>query len=87
MHRSISGGASLFIVENKHHVEVKQPEPKHSEKGEGPTSDDTEESPEKKPSFFAAVKVFKDPRFLLLSLAELAASIGFLIPLYYMQSK
>ncbi|OAQ36663.1 MFS general substrate transporter, partial [Linnemannia elongata AG-77] len=37
-------------------------------------------------SFFEALKVFKDPQFLSLSIAELAASIGFLIPLYYMQT-
>lgn len=53
--------------------------------------DDVDEKPEASinsdKSFFEALKVFKDPQFLSLSIAELAASIGFLIPLYYMQSK
>jgi hypothetical protein len=50
--------------------------------------------PEKKPTalaaakaFFAELKVFKDPQFLSLTCAEIAASIGFLIPMYYFQSK
>lgn len=40
-----------------------------------------------KPGFFESLKVFRDPQFLALTMAELAASIGYLIPLYYMQSK
>lgn len=50
--------------------------------------------PEQKPaglavikSFFAELKVFKNPQFLSLTFAEIAASIGFLIPMYYFQSK
>ncbi|KAG0032706.1 hypothetical protein BGZ81_010214 [Podila clonocystis] len=39
-----------------------------------------------KPSFFESLKVFRDPQFLALTMAELAASIGYLIPLYYMQT-
>jgi hypothetical protein len=37
--------------------------------------------------FFADLKVFKNPQFLSLTFAELAASVGFLIPMYYFQSK
>lgn len=40
-----------------------------------------------KPGFFESLKMFRDPQFLALTMAELAASIGYLIPLYYMQSK
>jgi len=40
-----------------------------------------------KPGFFESLKVFRDPQFLALTMAEMAASIGYLIPLYYMQSK
>ncbi|KAF9302708.1 hypothetical protein BGZ74_004976 [Mortierella antarctica] len=39
-----------------------------------------------KPGFFESLKVFRDPQFLALTMAELAASIGYLIPLYYMQT-
>ncbi|ORZ04864.1 major facilitator superfamily domain-containing protein [Lobosporangium transversale] len=39
-----------------------------------------------KPSFFDAVKVFKDMQFLSLSMAELTASFAFLVPLYFMQT-
>lgn len=41
----------------------------------------------KKPSFFESFHVLKDPQFMSLTLAELTASIGYLIPYYYMQSK
>lgn len=87
---TISGSASLFIVESKNHVEVKKAEPVESssvEKDAESASVETVKKPEEKPSFFAAIKVFKDPRFLSLSMSELTACIGFLIPLYYMQSK
>jgi hypothetical protein len=40
-----------------------------------------------KPSFFKVLHVFKNPQFLSLTVAEFTASIGYLIPLYYMQSK
>jgi hypothetical protein len=62
-------------------------QPELQEKSQEDILDESERGPEKKPSFFAAVKIVRDPRFLSLSLAELAASIGVLIPLYYMQSK
>ncbi|KAF9433392.1 hypothetical protein BGZ76_009508 [Entomortierella beljakovae] len=39
-----------------------------------------------KPSFFQALHIFKDPQFLSLTLAEFTASIGYLIPLYFMQT-
>ncbi|KAG0335813.1 hypothetical protein BG004_008306, partial [Podila humilis] len=41
---------------------------------------------ETSPGFFETMKVFKDPQFLALTMAELCASIGYLIPLYYMQT-
>lgn len=40
----------------------------------------------KEPSFFQALYVFKNPQFLSLTIAEFGASIGYLIPLYYMQT-
>ncbi|KAF9998625.1 hypothetical protein BGZ79_007707 [Entomortierella chlamydospora] len=76
-------------VEGKNHVDISQSQnekPVDNEKREEDQLDDVEKAPEDKPSFFAAVKVFKDPRFLSLSIAELIASIAFLIPLYYMQT-
>ncbi|KAF9366127.1 hypothetical protein BGX34_005890 [Mortierella sp. NVP85] len=85
----ICGSASLFIVESKNHVEVKKAKPVESssvEKDAECASMETVKKPEEKPSFFAAIKVFKDPRFLSLSMSELTACIGFLIPLYYMQT-
>ncbi|KAF9391272.1 hypothetical protein CPB97_007078 [Podila verticillata] len=39
-----------------------------------------------KPGFFESFKVFRDPQFLALTMAELTASVGYLIPLYYMQT-
>ncbi|KAI8599728.1 major facilitator superfamily domain-containing protein, partial [Dissophora ornata] len=41
---------------------------------------------QQRPSFLQSLHVFRDPRFLSLTIAELAASIGYLIPLYYMQT-
>ncbi|ORZ20923.1 major facilitator superfamily domain-containing protein, partial [Lobosporangium transversale] len=41
---------------------------------------------EEKPSFWQALHMFKDVRFLTLTMAEVAASLGYLIPLYYMQT-
>ncbi|KAF9965956.1 hypothetical protein BGZ70_003711 [Mortierella alpina] len=86
----VCGVASLLIVERKEHADFDSavPAPKPSiEKSEDLDPLATEQSavPEKQP-FLEALKVFKDARFLSLSLAELAASVGFLIPLYYMQS-
>jgi len=46
-----------------------------------------QQEPQGRPSFFQSLHVFKNPQFLSLTMAELAASIGYLIPLYYMQSK
>ncbi|KAG0223400.1 major facilitator superfamily domain-containing protein [Mortierella sp. GBAus27b] len=80
----VCGGASLLIAENKDRLKMIQPE--LQEKSQEDILDESERGPEKRPSFFAAVKIFKEPRFLSLSLAELAASIGVLIPLYYMQT-
>lgn len=45
-----------------------------------------DKSSTKKPSFFRVLKVFKNAQFLSLTIAEFTASIGYLIPLYYMQS-
>ena len=70
----------MLISESKEHYAAKESiEDDADEKPEGSIGEDK--------SFFEALKVFKDPQFLSLSVAELAASIGFLIPLYYMQSK
>ncbi|KAG0264933.1 hypothetical protein BG011_005855 [Mortierella polycephala] len=85
------GGASMFIVEKKEHLDpngsVSEQRQGIEEKDQeyGSASLETRMETEKTP-FFEALKVFKDPRFLSLSLAELAASVGFLIPLYYMQT-
>lgn len=40
-----------------------------------------------KPSFFQSLHVLKDPQFMSLTLANVTVSIGYLVPLYYMQSK
>ncbi|KAG9070991.1 hypothetical protein KI688_008534 [Linnemannia hyalina] len=40
----------------------------------------------KKPSFFQSLHVLKDPQFLSLTLANVTVSIGYLVPLYYMQT-
>lgn len=69
----------MLISESKEHYASKESiEDDMDEKLEASITEDK--------SFFEALKVFKDPQFLSLSIAELAASIGFLIPLYYMQS-
>ncbi|KAG0215113.1 hypothetical protein BGX28_000818 [Mortierella sp. GBA30] len=87
----VCGIASIFIVERKEHVKIVDPVPylktgieKNEEIGSVATEKPVKQLDQK--PFFEAVKVFKDPRFLSLSLAELAASVGFLIPLYYMQT-
>ncbi|KAF9933616.1 hypothetical protein FBU30_005055 [Linnemannia zychae] len=41
---------------------------------------------EKKPSFFQSLHVLKDPQFMSLTLANITVSIGYLVPLYYMQT-
>ncbi|KAF9932890.1 hypothetical protein FBU30_007049 [Linnemannia zychae] len=75
----ICGGSSMLIAESKEHYAAKEA-----------IEDDMDEKLELKSnetkSFFEALKVYKDPQFLSLSLGELAASIGYLIPLYYMQT-
>ncbi|KAG0250181.1 hypothetical protein DFQ27_009520 [Actinomortierella ambigua] len=38
------------------------------------------------PPFLAAIRIFKNPQFLCLALSEFTSSIGFLIPLYFMQT-
>ncbi|KAG0281964.1 hypothetical protein BGZ95_000029 [Linnemannia exigua] len=40
----------------------------------------------KKPSFLQSLHVLKDPQFLSLTLANVTVSIGYLVPLYYMQT-
>ncbi|KAF9185226.1 hypothetical protein BGZ51_002715 [Haplosporangium sp. Z 767] len=85
------GGASMFIIEKKEHLDpngsmsVQRQDTEEKDQEYGSTSLEKRIETEKKP-FFEALRVFKDPRFLSLSLAELAASVGFLIPLYYMQT-
>src|SRR5690349_11452921 len=37
--------------------------------------------------FISKLKVFKDPQFLSLTIAQLVSSSGLFIPLYYLQSK
>ncbi|KAG0298545.1 hypothetical protein BGZ96_010591 [Linnemannia gamsii] len=39
-----------------------------------------------KPSFFQSLHVLKDPQFMSLTLANVTVSIGYLVPLYYMQT-
>ncbi|KAF9906919.1 hypothetical protein EC991_011482 [Linnemannia zychae] len=39
-----------------------------------------------KPSFFQSLHVLKDPQFLSLTLANVTVSIGYLVPLYFMQT-
>ncbi|KAF9150697.1 hypothetical protein BG015_007486 [Linnemannia schmuckeri] len=47
---------------------------------------DQEPSAKKKPSFFQSLHVLKDPQFMSLTLANVTVSIGYLVPLYYMQT-
>ncbi|KAG0376484.1 ATPase of 26S proteasome regulatory subunit 4 [Mortierella sp. AD032] len=77
----LCGGASMLISESKEHYAAKESLEDENDMDEKPESSLGEDK-----SFFEALKVFKDPQFLSLSVAELAASIGFLIPLYYMQT-
>ncbi|KAG0231054.1 hypothetical protein BGW42_000530 [Actinomortierella wolfii] len=45
-----------------------------------------EPAPNKNLPFLAAIKIFKNPQFFCLALSEFTSSIGFLIPLYFMQT-
>ncbi|KAF8987655.1 hypothetical protein BGZ52_003445 [Haplosporangium bisporale] len=66
--------------------EVQKPFDKVRDGDKGTVLDPTTEPKAKKPSFFESFHVLKDPRFMSLTLAELTASIGYLIPYYYMQT-
>ncbi|KAF9914410.1 hypothetical protein BX616_008379 [Lobosporangium transversale] len=81
----VCGVSSIFIVESKVHIEVDRltPKPSGCEKD---TELEMGSVAKEKPSFFDAVKVFKDMQFLSLSMAELTASFAFLVPLYFMQT-
>lgn len=67
--------------------EIQKPFNKVQDDDKGTVLYPTTEPKAKKPSFFESFHVLKDPRFMSLTLAELTASIGYLIPYYYMQSK
>ncbi|CAO3563659.1 unnamed protein product [Mortierella alpina] len=55
--------------------------------GEGALNEgQRKDAEDRKPSFFQSLHVFKDPRFMSLTLAEFTASLGYLIPLYFMQT-
>ncbi|KAI1316228.1 hypothetical protein EDD11_010275 [Mortierella claussenii] len=82
----ICGLASVFIVESKEHVEVERSESKKATTDKGHTDEAANAVSEEKPSFFEALRVFRDGQFLSLSLAELTASFAFLVPLYFMQT-
>ncbi|KAF9956681.1 hypothetical protein BGZ72_002567 [Mortierella alpina] len=56
------------------------------EEGQPKNTGDSGGDRAKKPSFFQALHVFRDPRFMSLTLAEFTASLGYLIPLYFMQT-
>ncbi|KAF9105830.1 hypothetical protein BGX27_009419 [Mortierella sp. AM989] len=89
-----SGGASMLIAEKVNLVERRekgeeQPDQENTIIGECSKASeaiDVEVGKNRKPTFFQALHVFKDPQFLSLTLAELTASIGYLIPLYFMQT-
>ena len=85
-----------MIVERKEHFEaqgsfdvVRQDDPENDKAKSDDHDPDAgrRAQDQHQPSFLDTLQVFKDPRFLSLSLAVLAASVGVLIPLYYMQSK
>ncbi|KAG0351016.1 hypothetical protein BGZ54_003460, partial [Gamsiella multidivaricata] len=92
----VCGGASMLIVEKKTDLQQEQDardrEDEETKRDQERTitvdgaKDFEARSTRERPSFFQSLHVFKDPRFLSLTLAELAASIGYLIPLYYMQT-
>ncbi|KAF9964761.1 hypothetical protein BGZ70_005968 [Mortierella alpina] len=85
----VCGGASFLIVERDNGKKMPEPAPAITDVEIGQIAEKL--SPEnKKPTglagFFAELKVFKNPQFLSLTFAELSASIGFLIPMYYFQT-
>ncbi|KAF9999848.1 hypothetical protein BGZ80_003311 [Entomortierella chlamydospora] len=89
----VCGGASMLIAEKKvNPVEYEEEQQDQERTMIGESFKATEatdveiEVKNNKPSFFQALHVFKDPQFLSLTLAELTASIGYLIPLYFMQT-
>ncbi|KAF9352407.1 hypothetical protein BGX26_009768 [Mortierella sp. AD094] len=90
----VCGGASMLIAEKKVNPVEYDEEQQDQERtmiGEFFRATEAmdveiEVKKNKKPSFFQALHVFKDPQFLSLTLAELTASIGYLIPLYFMQT-
>ncbi|KAF9355801.1 hypothetical protein BGX26_006087 [Mortierella sp. AD094] len=68
---------ALLCVEGKNYIDVGQPrneKPTNDEKYEKHKLDEAGKALEDKPSFFAALKVFKDPRFMSLSLAQFMIS-------------
>ncbi|KAF9414761.1 hypothetical protein BGZ94_000287 [Podila epigama] len=94
----VCGTASFLIVERESGKEVPEPVTPSSdvemgavsEKLASSSSPSTPEESEPKmgglKGFFSELKVFKNPQFLSLTCAEVAASIGFLIPMYYFQT-
>lgn len=84
-----SGTASFLIVERESGKKVPEPRSVITDLELNHMSEKL--SQKTKPTgiagFFAELKVFKNPQFLSLTFAELAASVGFLIPMYYFQSK
>ncbi|KAF8953554.1 hypothetical protein BGZ46_003182, partial [Entomortierella lignicola] len=95
----VCGGASMLIVEKKSNPTKEQIEQEEEQERTmvecSKTMEATdgeiiimEELNKKKPksTFFQALHVFRNPQFLSLTFAELTASIGYLIPLYFMQT-
>ncbi|KAF9173116.1 hypothetical protein BGX21_003719 [Mortierella sp. AD011] len=88
------GSASVLIAEKKVNFVEYEEEQQDQERtmiGESfkateATDVETEVKRNNRPSFFQALHVFKNPQFLSLTLAELTVSIGYLIPLYFMQT-
>ncbi|KAF8941460.1 major facilitator superfamily domain-containing protein [Dissophora ornata] len=85
----VCGSASFLISERESGKKMPEPAPAITDVEIGQITEKL--SPEsKKPTgiagFFAELKVFKNPQFLSLTFAELSASIGFLIPMYYFQT-
>ncbi|KAF8968651.1 hypothetical protein BGZ46_010837 [Entomortierella lignicola] len=86
----VCGGASFLIVERESGKKMPEPEPVLADAEIGRIVEKLSPKEKKKPitiaSFFSELKVFKNPQFLSLTFAEIAASIGFLIPMYYFQT-
>ncbi|KAF9956680.1 hypothetical protein BGZ72_002566 [Mortierella alpina] len=84
----VCGTASFLIVERENGKKMPEPTPAITDVEIGQIAEKL--SMKKKPTglagFFAELKVFKNPQFLSLTFAELSASIGFLIPMYYFQT-